>query len=357
MTAQVGARQRRGASRASRPGAGLVVALLCAVFTAALSMPAYAVAADRTPRDFATRAVHSAVAQTVDSSAARVVNIVNTHSKLCVETPTSALGQPVRQGRCFGKPAARWYLQASGAGGGAVNIVSATSGTCVGVEDASPAAGAALRLAECGSGPVVSFTIVPIGDGVGFRTMTSAAPRCLEVAESSTADGAALRQWDCGQQPGALFAQQQPPRQWGTTLVNGNSGKCLSIRDQSGADGARAIQRTCAGGADQRWQVVELGDGKVAVVNENSGKCLAISNGSLDEGANANQFSCDGYKFHTWAMAPEGPAEHGTHTLANLRSGKYLGIRGQSRDEGAQAEQGDRTPHPYQAWRVLPLPS
>lgn len=325
---------------APRKGVGIVVALMCAAFAAALGVPAHAAAPERTAR-FAP---------------AQVVNIVNTHSKLCMETPTSALGQPVRQGRCFGKPAARWYLKTSGAGNGAVNIVSAVSGTCVGVENASPAAGAALRLAECGSGPAVSFRIVSIGDGVGFQTMTSTTPRCLEVTESSTADGAALRQWDCNQQPGSLFAQQQPPRQWGTTLVNSNSGKCLGILDQSGADGARAIQRTCAGGTDQRWQVVELGEGKVAVVNENSGKCLAISNGSLDNGANANQFSCDGYKFHTWAMTPEGPTENSTFTLANLRSGKYLGIRGQSKDEAAQAEQWDRTTNPDQVWRMMPSP-
>lgn len=286
---------------------------------------------------------------------AEEINIAAPHSGKCLETATGAAGDPVRQGRCFGKPTALWYLTVSPVAHDAVRIVSATSGLCMGVEGTDPASGAAVRQGNC-SEPGADFRIAEAAGGVRLRTVAGSTPKCLEVTDASVKDSAPVRLGDCADRPGSLFAQQHPPRHRSTTLVNVNSGKCLGIVAQGQRDGMRAVQRTCSGAADEKWRVVDLNDGTVAAYNTNSGKCLGTNHGSLDSGADAEQYSCEGLRFQIWTLRKGTVGGADGYTLANVRSGKYLGIRGRSADDNAMGEQSDLTGGAEQLWR-LDLPS
>ncbi|MEV5886983.1 RICIN domain-containing protein [Streptomyces sp. NPDC052020] len=271
---------------------------------------------------FAAPGAHAAP-RPAGAAVAQEINIISTHSGMCLEIGTLAEGEAVRQHRCAGRPGAQWYLRPSAAGNGSVNIVSAYSGKCLQVADSSPASGAAVRQGACGTQTGASFVFADLGSGSGavIQPLTASPRKCLEVTDSSTADGAALRQWDCERQPGTGFAQGQfkgLAEGWSTIRPVGAPGLCLTEgRARSGAYGsAVAVQRPCATATPPRTYLQSAGNGLYRIQwhhPEFGVGCLTVMSGGpvpgmlepWDDCARATQFHVEpvdspvfgGYRF------------------------------------------------------------
>ena len=71
-----------------------------------------------------------------------------------------------------------------------------------------------------------------------------------------------------------------------------HSNRCLEVGGWSKANGGNIMQWDCHGGANQRWRLLDGGNGYWKLQNVNSGKCLDINAGSIEHGANSHQWDC-----------------------------------------------------------------
>jgi hypothetical protein len=145
--------------------------------------------------------------------------------------------------------------------------------------------------------------VAGVGSGNAYyRLAARHSGKCLDVSSSSTADSANVLQWTCN--GGANQSWQI--RDLGTgyvQLVARHSHKCLDVTGSSTADGARAQQYTCGSGANQQWQFQDLGTGYFRVVARHSGKCLDVSSFSTADGANILQWTCGTGTNQQWARS------------------------------------------------------
>jgi hypothetical protein len=75
-------------------------------------------------------------------------------------------------------------------------------------------------------------------------------------------------------------------------LKNQNSGKCLDVAGWSGSNGAPLLQWDCHRGNNQRFRVLDGGNGFWKLQNVHSGKCVDVSGVSTANGAIIHQWDC-----------------------------------------------------------------
>ncbi|WP_087943103.1 RICIN domain-containing protein [Clostridium cellulovorans] len=85
-------------------------------------------------------------------------------------------------------------------------------------------------------------------------------------------------------------------------LINRESGKALDVYNNSTENGADVIQWSDNGQENQRWNIVDLGNGYYNVVNVHSGKFLDVDNKSTADGANVLQWSSNGGYNQQWQI-------------------------------------------------------
>ena len=108
-----------------------------------------------------------------------------------------------------------------------------------------------------------------------------------------------------GGQPGARPAQAQAIDQTGYyTLVNRNSGKVLDVAARSTANGARVQQWADNGGANQQWQLIDVGGGYYKLINRNSGLSMEVANWSTASGEQIQQWDDNGGAWQQWRLVP-----------------------------------------------------
>lgn len=203
-------------------------------------------------------------------TAAQDINIVATHSGMCLEAATATEGEVITQRRCAGRKNALWTLKPSALGGGSYQIVNVYSGKCMTVENSSSAAGALVRQQTCGNQPGASLAFADTDGGALVQPRTATPPLCLEVTGSSTAEGAQLRQWGCERQPGAVFTQERhqgPALGWAKIRPASAPSLCVTEgRDRKGLyHSAVAVQRSCAQSAPPRTSVEDAGNGRYRI--------------------------------------------------------------------------------------------
>lgn len=125
-------------------------------------------------------------------------------------------------------------------------------------------------------------------------------------------------------------------------LQNLHTGKCLLAR--GGADHEPAVQFQCLPYADQKWTLVEKGNGQFQIRNVNSGKCLLVF-GTGNEAA-AIQFTCLDYADQYWRFN-DYPGRPDWFWVQNVNSGKCLLARG---GDNTQLVQYDCLEYVDQAW-------
>ncbi|GIJ51427.1 hypothetical protein Val02_83130 [Virgisporangium aliadipatigenens] len=133
-------------------------------------------------------------------------------------------------------------------------------------------------------------------------------------------------------------------------LVNAGTGLVLGVQNMATGDGGLAVQWGDTGTADQRWNVVDNGDGTRKLRNVNSGKVLGVENMSTADNARVLQWSDTGTADHRWTLLDNGD---GTVRIRNAHSGKLLAVLNGSTAWGAQAVQDSDNGSADNRWRLV----
>jgi hypothetical protein len=193
----------------------------------------------------------------------------------------------------------------------------------------------------CAGTPDEGWTAVPLPSG--RYQISNGWGLCLGVNAGSTAQGAPVVQWGCN---GSLDQQWIPggataaDPDFSYQLVNANSGLCLGILGASVNQGAGAVQWSCNGSPDQRWNGTWFFG---TVTDVNSGLCLGILGASKAAGAAAAQWPCNSSASQIWELDD-------SNRLQNSNDGMCLSVWGASLAAGARVVQWPCSGRPDQTW-------
>jgi hypothetical protein len=112
--------------------------------------------------------------------------------------------------------------------------------------------------------------------------------------------------------------------QYGGLLRNVNSQKCIDVFGSSTNKNANIQQYNCNGGANQRWEFIELGNGQFAIRNSNSRLVMDVAGDSRGNGANVQQFPWNGGANQRWITR----GSNNNFEIVNVNSGKCLDVLG-----------------------------
>jgi hypothetical protein len=119
-------------------------------------------------------------------------------------------------------------------------------------------------------------------------------------------------------------------------IENENSGLALDVEGASTRSGATVLQWPWHGGDNQRWRVVDNGDGTYRLESEHSGQVLDVAGASTAEGADILQWPWHGGDNQRWRVVDNGD---GTYRLESKHSGLVFDVAGASTAEGANIHQ------------------
>ncbi|MEH1125225.1 RICIN domain-containing protein [Micromonospora sp. CPCC 206061] len=138
------------------------------------------------------------------------------------------------------------------------------------------------------------------GSGNAYETLRARhSGQCLDVVSQATGDGVEVGQYGCN--GGAN--QHWQVLDLGTgyhQLIARHSNRCLTVPSSSTADGVRVTQQACGGGTNQQWQITDVGSGYYRLTARHSGKCLDIVSGSTTAGTRAIQYACTSGTNQQW---------------------------------------------------------
>jgi hypothetical protein len=121
-------------------------------------------------------------------------------------------------------------------------LVSAQSGRCLDVPNASTTNGTQVEIWDCNGGGNQQWTRLSNGELQVYGN------KCLDVGGHATAPGSPVSIWDCNG-----GANQQWTVNSNGTIVGVESGLCLDVTGQATANGTLMEIWTCTGGANQTW--------------------------------------------------------------------------------------------------------
>jgi hypothetical protein len=122
------------------------------------------------------------------------------------------------------------------------SLVSAQSGRCLDVPNASTTNGTRVEIWDCNGGGNQQWTRLSNGELQVYGN------KCLDVGGHATAAGSPVSIWDCNG-----GANQQWTFNSNGSIVGVESGLCLDVTGQATANGTLVEIWTCSGGANQAW--------------------------------------------------------------------------------------------------------
>lgn len=248
--------------------------------------------------------------------------------------------------------------------GGSMNI-----GTRMEQSDSNNAAAQRWRL-ESGRGP----------GGGGYRLVNVNSGLCLEAGAGVRGDRSAVVQNRCGgfvgvqrwaignlqlndrdrdedvrddgpRWPGRRGGEVQPLR--GRVIATGSlmnraSGKCLDV-DGADRPGAKIQQWRCSGYDNQKWNIVDVGNGEVAILLPISQKVADVDNASRNSGATLHQYDWHGGANQRWRIRKLGDYWQ----FVNVGSGKCLDVQRETQgNNGGTVQQWNCGDGDNQQWGV-----
>jgi hypothetical protein len=136
---------------------------------------------------------------------------------------------------------------------------------------------------------------------------------------------------------------------WSGGILSFHSGKALDVAAGSNYDGAAVIQYNFQGSANQLWDVIDAGRGRVVFVSQDSNKVLDVRGNGEREGAPVQQFRYNGNEDQLWRIERLGG---GAYQIVNVASGLCLDVEGGGRQDGARIIQYRCEGSENQAWRL-----
>ena len=131
-------------------------------------------------------------------------------------------------------------------------------------------------------------------------------------------------------------------------IMNRHSDKALDVTVQSNQDGANIQQWGYADQANQNWDVIDLGNGEVAIISRQSGKAITVQGGRDNNGANIIQQSWNGPQ-QRWRLEQVGGDYY---RIVSADNGKRLDVTEQGKQDGANIQLWDYANQANQQWRL-----
>ncbi|GII61203.1 hypothetical protein Skr01_12880 [Sphaerisporangium krabiense] len=116
--------------------------------------------------------------------------------------------------------------------------------------------------------------------------------KCLDVAGFGTADGTDVFQWSCTGAANQRWSLVDSGDGRTVYIRSQHSGKCLDVAGASTANGADVFQWTCLGTANQKWFLQSTSAQWFIAIAQHSGKCLDVAGSGTADGTNVFQWSC-----------------------------------------------------------------
>ena len=121
-------------------------------------------------------------------------------------------------------------------------------------------------------------------------------------------------------------------------IISRTSGKGLDVQNRSRSDEAAVQQWEYTGGANQVWDIIDLGRGEYAIISQLSNKALDVDTASADNGARVIQYRWHAGDTQRWRFERRG---EGFFQIVNVASGRCLDVENSSRENGASVQQWD----------------
>lgn len=140
------------------------------------------------------------------------------------------------------------------------------------------------------------------------NSRTKPEPRCIGVDQASTAAGALIKQFKCDRSKNQTWIAN--PRQPGSGFYEFQNSKdrrmCMGVDGGSTASGAKLMLFACDGSRNQTWFFREAGGDRVVTIrngtSSDGNRCIGVDNGSTANGAQLMQFTCDGKPNQSWLL-------------------------------------------------------
>jgi predicted alpha-1,6-mannanase (GH76 family) len=134
-------------------------------------------------------------------------------------------------------------------------------------------------------------------------------------------------------------------------LQNRHSGLYMDVWGQSTADGGNIAQGNYTGASNQKFKLIDAGDGAYQIQALNSGKALDVAGVSVDNGANVHQWSYVGGANQQFIAVSTGD---GYYKLVAKHSGKLVEVAGFSTVSGGNVQQWENGNQASGHWKLIP---
>jgi hypothetical protein len=132
-------------------------------------------------------------------------------------------------------------------------------------------------------------------------------------------------------------------------IMNRHSNKALDVTERSNQDGADIQQWSYSDQPNQNWDVIDLGNGEVAIISRQSGRALTVQGGRDNNGANIIQQSWRGSPQQRWRLEQLGSDYY---KIVSADNGKCLDVTQEGRQDGANIQLWDYANQANQQWRL-----
>lgn len=191
------------------------------------------------------------------------------------------------------------------------------------------------------AGETGPLTVVP--KGVTYQLVSRSSGLCLGVSGNSTSNSGAAVLRACSATSSNWVVDSTANGYY--RLVNANSGKTLDMTNCSASDGGIVDQYSWLANNCQQWQLTNTSDGWIKLTNRNSGKVLDVMNCGTSENTAIDQWSALGNACQDWRLQPVG-----TVAITSALSGKVLDVANCSTSSGTAVSQYEWLDTSCQKW-------
>lgn len=132
-------------------------------------------------------------------------------------------------------------------------------------------------------------------------------------------------------------------------IMNRNSEKSMDVTERGMQDGDNIQQWSYADQPNQNWDVIDLGNGEVAIISKHSGKALTVQGGRDTNGANIIQRSWNASPQQRWRMEKVGGDYY---RIVSVDNGKCLDVTQRGKQDGDNIQLWDYSAQSNQQWRL-----
>ncbi|MRN55029.1 RICIN domain-containing protein [Paenibacillus monticola] len=195
------------------------------------------------------------------------------------------------------------------------------------------------------------YTRTPIISGEIYSLMNPVSGKMLDVASGGTANGTNVQLWQDAAGNNQRF----------TIIDNGDgtyrliglqSGKALDVNGAGTAEGTNVQIWTYSGSANQKWKITANSDSSFKLIDSNSGKVLDVSGNSTANGTNVQILTDNGGAAQKWKLIRGGIISGGTYKLLNPNSGKVLDLSNGSTADGTAVQIAEDATGSNQQWTI-----